>query len=284
MTSLPPVKWASSPLSIDQEETLNQVERALTVRLIATLGTLITTTLDARVSEALKIANKHGFDYLPVRRTQADPIIGIFSRLSPHTDDSLRVSEVFEPLGPNDLISAETSLLNFLWSADEQPRRLVLEGTRIDGIVTLSDIQKLPVRMALFSLFIHFELLLNEQLRRMLGDTDPWVHLLPQRAERVRTKWQQFAESKMEQDIFSAMDLCDKRETAKKLHILDKSPKFIEKSIKAIELHLRNPIAHGAEYAQTHNAALKTIRAARATRDWIRELQHAIDAVPKFMS
>jgi hypothetical protein len=193
-----------------------------------------------------------------------------------HTDDTLRVREVFEPLGSNDLISAETSLLNFVWSADEQPRRLVLEGTRIEGIVTLSDIQKLPVRMALFSLFIHFELLLNEQLRRMLGYTDPCVHLRPKRAEHVRAKWQEFIENKMEQDIFNAMDLCDKREVAKKLRILDKSSTFIEESIKGIEFHLRNPIAHGSEYAQTHDAALKTIRAARATRDWIRELQLAL--------
>ena len=276
MTSLPPVRWASSPLSIDQDQTLSQIESALTVRLIATLSELKTTTPDAQVSEALKIANEYEFGYLPVRHTPADSIIGIFSRLSPHTDDTLRVREVFEPLGSNDLISAETSLLNFVWSADEQPRRLVLEGTRIEGIVTLSDIQKLPVRMALFSLFIHFELLLNEQLRRMLGYTDPCVHLRPKRAEHVRAKWQEFTENKMEQDIFNAMDLCDKREVAKKLRILDKSSTFIEESIKGIEFHLRNPIAHGSEYPQTHDAALKTIRAARATRDWIRELQLAL--------
>jgi hypothetical protein len=108
MTSLPPLRWASSPLSIDQDQTLSQIESALTVRLIATLSELKTTTPDARVSEALKIANEYEFDYLPVRRTPADSIIGIFSRLSPHTDDTLRVSEVFEPLGPGDLISAET--------------------------------------------------------------------------------------------------------------------------------------------------------------------------------
>src|SRR5215510_5016569 len=101
MTRLPPVKWASSPLSIDQDETLNQIERALTVRLIATLSELKTTTPDTPVSEALKVANEYGFDYLPVRGPPADSIIGIFSRLSPHRGDTLQVSEIFEPLGPN---------------------------------------------------------------------------------------------------------------------------------------------------------------------------------------
>jgi hypothetical protein len=56
-----------------------------------------------------------------------------------------------------------------VWTSNQQPRRLVLEGTEIRGIVTLSDIQKLPVRIALFSLFIHFELLLTEHLREEMS-------------------------------------------------------------------------------------------------------------------
>jgi hypothetical protein len=71
---------------------------------------------------------------------------------------------------------------------------------------------------------------------------------------------------------------------ARAIRILDRSANFIEKSVKGIEFNLRNPIAHGAEYAQTRDAALKTIRAARATRDWIRELQHAIGPGPNELS
>ena len=50
-----------------------------------------------------------------------------------------KVDQVYGRLGPEDLISAESSLLEFVYSADEQPRRLVLEGTNVRGLVTLSD-------------------------------------------------------------------------------------------------------------------------------------------------
>jgi hypothetical protein len=79
---------------------------------------------------------------------------------------ALKIAELYDPLGPDN--SAEASLLHFVWSADPQPRRLVLEGKDIRAIVTLSDIQKLPVRISLFSLFIDFALLLTEHLRYLL--------------------------------------------------------------------------------------------------------------------
>jgi hypothetical protein len=276
MTSSTSPVWASSPLSIDQDQTLDQITNALTVRLIATMSELKTTTLDAVVSEAVKLADADGFDYLPVRDMPDGSIVGIFSRsTSPGVENMAPIRKVYEPLGSNDLISSETSLLNFLCSADEQLRRLVLDGTTINGIVTLSDIQKLPVRMALFSLFIHFELLLTEELRKALGDADPCVHLTPKRAKYVRARWQLFTKSRMDQDVFSAMDLYDKRAIAMKLSILGKPSDLIDKSIEGIEKHLRNPIAHGVEYAQTNEAARKTIQAARDTRDWISELKNA---------
>jgi CBS domain-containing protein len=212
-----PMNWkANSPLSVDQDRTLEQAESSMPVRLIATFDGLETTTPESLVSEALATANKGGFDYLPVRHVANGLIIGLFDRSSPQMEDQL-VSEVYQPIGPTDLISAETSLLHFVWTANQRPRRLVLEGTEISGIVTLSDIQKLPVRIALFSLFIHFELLLTEYLRQKMGSADPLSLLPDDRVMLVREKWQRFLASNMDQDIFSAMDLCDKREVAQSL-------------------------------------------------------------------
>ena len=220
------------------------------------------------------IANEGEYDYLPVRSNAHGPIVGLFCRSSFQSEHQL-VGEIFRPIGPTDLNSSETSLLHFVWTANQQPRRLVLEGTDVRGIVTLSDIQKLPVRMALFSLFIHFELLLTEHLRQRVGNGDPFLHLTPGRAEHARDKWRQFTASNMDQDKFSAMDLCDKREVARAPRILGKTPTSTKGSIGEIERYLRNPIAHGAEYAETREAAGKTIRAAVATKAWIDELRGA---------
>jgi CBS domain-containing protein len=191
------------PLSIDEDETLELTKQAMPVRLIATFQDLTTTRLEADVGEALALANEKRFDYLPVRHSEDGPIIGIFSRNAVQKCH-LRVDDMYEAMGPDDLISAEASLLYFVWSADRQPRRLVLKGTEICGIVTLSDIQKLPVRMALFNLFIHFELLVTEQLRKVAGNTDPFDYLSPTRIQRVREKWQSLKSENMDHDVFSA--------------------------------------------------------------------------------
>jgi hypothetical protein len=273
--------FPSGPLDVDQDLTLERIERSMPVRLIATFDNLITAILDEPSIDALNKVNKHRFDYLPVRRSINGPIIGIVSadRLR-DKNGSHTVDQVFEPIGSDDLISSDTSLLQFIWSADQQPRRLVLESTKIRGIVTLSDIQKLPVRISLFSLFIHFELLLTEHLRQRLVNRNALEFVAPGRRDGVSKKWKAFIGNDLEHDIFSAMDICDKRDVAEKLGILGKPAKFIASSISNIERFLRNPIAHGAEYAISKKAAYRTVRAAQETQEWIRDLRSRLDSTP----
>jgi hypothetical protein len=118
-------------------------------------------------------------------------------------------------------------------------------------------------------------LLLTEHLRHILHDRDPLKFVSSNRRETVERKWREFTENRLELDIFGAMDICDKRDVAKKLKILGKSESSIGSSISRIERSLRNPIAHGASYAMSQEAANKTIRAAQATRDWIADLRNA---------
>jgi hypothetical protein len=104
---------------------------------------------------------------------------------------------------------------------------------------------------------------------------DPLEFVAPRRKEMVAAKWQTFNENRLQQDIFSAMDICDKRDIAMRLRLLGKSASSIESTISDIEKYLRNPIAHGAEYAISQEAATRTVRAAQATRAWIADLRNA---------
>lgn len=65
------------------------------------------------------------------------------------------------------LISADSGILTYIERADEHEHtcRLVLYGDRLEGIVTLSDLQKLAVRPALFMLVTHVELLMARWIR-----------------------------------------------------------------------------------------------------------------------
>ena len=85
-----PMNWKpSNPLSVDQDGTLEQAESSMPVRLIATFDELKTTTLETPVSQALRIANEGGFDYLPVRHEVHGPFIGLFDRSSYQSENQL---------------------------------------------------------------------------------------------------------------------------------------------------------------------------------------------------
>jgi hypothetical protein len=53
------------------------------------------------------------------------------------------------------LISGDVGILSFVEHADEHPCPLVVSGMKLDGIVTLSDLQKLTVRPSILFLITH---------------------------------------------------------------------------------------------------------------------------------
>ena len=62
------------------------------------------------------------------------------------------VSDVMRPLSEGNLLGADASILTFIRYADHQKCRLIVSGHEISGLVCLSDLQRLPVRAALFGL------------------------------------------------------------------------------------------------------------------------------------
>ncbi|WP_287209273.1 hypothetical protein, partial [Mesorhizobium sp.] len=66
------------------------------------------------------------------------------------TPPSGKISESVIPLSEETLVGADASILDFIRDADQRPCRLVVSGRQIEGLVSISDMQKLPVRAALF--------------------------------------------------------------------------------------------------------------------------------------
>jgi hypothetical protein len=56
------------------------------------------------------------------------------------------------------LVASDEPLKRFIPLLVESPYRLVVRGTRIEGIVTNSDVHKLPVRLLAFALVTHLEM------------------------------------------------------------------------------------------------------------------------------
>jgi hypothetical protein len=107
----------------------------------------------------------------------------------PITDDG-RIVALWEhsrkwqrrPLDDSLLVSADAPLWHFIHTVHEQPYRLVVEQTRITGIVTWSDLLKVPVLVLAFSLLAELELAMNGRILEQHAD-DSWVGLLDQKSQ-----------------------------------------------------------------------------------------------------
>jgi hypothetical protein len=257
-------------LAGDQDSILAHLERNTPVRLMATMENLTAAVADEMATDALQRAAAGRFDFLPVRRSRTKPIIGLLDCKSVQLRLDRPVRDVMQPISGANLIGADAPLLDFVYAADQCPCRLVLDAADIRGLVTLSDMQRLPVRTALFSLFIHLELLLTRSLKTLVGGDDtPFRFLSPTRAAAAEAQWKASIEHGMDQDRFNALQFADKRVIAQKVRAFRLSASKIGRELEEIEQRLRNPIAHGTDYALTEEAAKATVRAAQLVREWI---------------
>lgn len=107
-----------------------------------------------RVSE-VRVRNRDPvFDYLPVEDVEGH-LIGLLSNRAISAprwdDDDPQVIDHMDPLSEADLIGARTPLVVLIDRIRRKPL-LVVSDQEIIGMVAWSDLQKLPVRTALFAL------------------------------------------------------------------------------------------------------------------------------------
>jgi hypothetical protein len=109
------------------------------------------------------------YDQIPVR--DCTRIVGVLERISGER----------KPLNEDILVSADEALASFICTLRHQAYRLVVDGTSITGIVTWSDLLKLPVFLLAYSLIAQLELLMNKVIARHYRDSDDWLQLLDEK-------------------------------------------------------------------------------------------------------
>ena len=180
--------WVASD-DIEASAGLEAFQGSLPVGLIAT-PRVDFATCDQDQSIASVLAKKYDFDHIPVvaRSTAgAEQIVGLLDLSSMQSEGSgaLCVATQMSRLTETNLIGAQASLLSFVSSADEQPCRLVVTGAKISGIVTLSDLQKLPVRAALFALVTTLEATMSSLIMKLYPTTQEWMDVLPPKRREI---------------------------------------------------------------------------------------------------
>lgn len=271
--------WASSPLDTDSSRLLSSVEQGLTVGLIATPKPKVCGVRDD-LQAVIEREDLQTFDYVPVKN--GDRMVGLLHRSGDKDASAKSVAEVMQPLHGGMLISSDSGILSYIERADEHEYtcRLVLYGDRLDGIVTLSDLQKLPVRPALFMLVTHVELLMAQWIRSSGVPDEKILSRLPEeRKRRAEEEWNRLRKNNLSIDRLTATQFCDKRHLLLGLDFVHgkKQKDDAENDLDDIEHLLRNPIAHAGEFAPDEERALELVAAVRTARAWIDRLERAIE-------
>ena len=162
----------------------DSLQRGLTVELIATRRCdLVTCRKDELISEVMeRMSSTERYDYLAVTDGDsggAERIVGLYSTVDTAAGgaDAERIHERFCPLSEEFLIGAKTSILDYMIEGHAKPVRFVVSDFGIIGIVTLSDLQKPPARVALFAVITGFEIAMADVIMSRFP-CDGWMRCL----------------------------------------------------------------------------------------------------------
>jgi hypothetical protein len=268
--------WASPGIRGESDD-FDALHAGLTVRLIATSrAALKTCRPDERVSDVVE-RNVEGFDFLPVIEMSAganEKIVGLLSTKasSSKLQKTDKVGSIFSPLSEELVIGADSSILEFVSDADSKPCRLVVSGARIEGLVSLSDLQKLPVRAALFALITGFEITMMDAIRKWYASEADWMGALsPTRQKKVSDQKLASKISDGWVDSLLFTQFCDKRDLIIKGYPGDRDKTSLLDALKEIE-KLRDFVAHANDYASSPEQATEVCGVVRCLRDLRRDI------------
>lgn len=268
--------WSSGGANHQRHKALSVFQESLTVGLIATpRAAFVTCGPDESVADVAGRNREERFDHLPVvEPAEGEPrIVGVLAtgtwRDGEAPDEPVRRHT--PPLGEDVLIGADASILAFIRGADAQPFRFVVAGQRISGLVSLSDLQQIAVRAALFAVMTHLELTMTQAIRHLFSGDD-WIPKLT--AKRQEVIWDRIESARAQENLVDRLLYTDFRD---KVAILGRSWPFGGDGEEKIRfgrdldniLNLRNRLAHSGDYAATREDAVHVCECVRSMDRWI---------------
>ena len=230
-----------------------------------------------RVREVRALNRGPVYDYLPVT-DHGGHLIGMLpTETSPDASgDDLKVIDHMDPLSEADLIGAGMPIVDLIGRTRAKPL-LVVSGHEIIGLVAWSDLQKLPVRAALFALVTGFELTMYEAIKRRFEERDDWTEHLSNemRLCRARREYDKQRKRGSDVDLLLCTQFCDKRDILIAAFDFTIGKEKLEKKFRAIE-RVRDAVAHATNYAMT----LQQAQELRAIIDNLLRLRKQINSFP----
>ena len=256
---------------------LQQVQDSLRVGLIMTArDDLVSCTLDETHAQ-IKARNPDRFSFFPVVDGKKG-IVGLYDAERWFDGDAPEVSIKNDiiPISEDIMIGADASILDFVQDADQSPTRIVFEGKRIGGLVSLSDIQKLPARAALFSMITSLEITMAIDIGSKCPEPDQWKgHLSKGREDKVVQKIEKARLKNGLVNELSFTQISDKADIIRRLKSLSGSLTLLKDNFQSVQ-RLRDSIAHGNSYADSPDSAKSVCSVVRLIYDFNNQFQKII--------
>lgn len=254
--------WTNS--SDISSDSLEWIQRSLTVDLIMTPRKELMTCRCEETAFEIKSRNKENFSFLPVM-DDTDQILGLYKAEQWfHTEaPQEHIGDSFERITETLVIGADASIIDFVRAANEKhPTQFVISGDHVAGLVSIFDLQKLPVRAAFFTLITRLEMVMAQKINEKYKGDDPpgWLNLLDNK--RQKNILDAVKEAKKKDGFVSYIafsQLSDKIDIVAKDRLIGGNKECLKKDFEAIR-KLRNAIAHANDYATSREEAEKTCK------------------------
>lgn len=255
--------------------TMSGLEKGLQVIHITTpVAQLLCCQHDEDVGTVLARPDLEIFDQIPVKKQET--IIGLLKRRECPEEAKGYAREYMQPLREEALVSEDFPLLEFI--QDDSLDRIVIGGTKIYGLVTRSDLLKLPVFLLGFALITHIETLMLHMIRETGIDEKIWLMWIsPKNRDDIQRRFRQLSSERSEQDLLELTYFSDKSTILEQLATFEEYSsqlpnKFFIRQLEEIRF-LRNTIAHAGNTADNDDILQKFIDRLRMAYKWTRDIE-----------
>jgi hypothetical protein len=228
------------------EKTMRGLETGLRVRDIAVVDDVMVCSKWERIDDVRKRADPFDFDNIPVR--DAEVITHVVENLKSHPRDAY-VEDRATPLTEEMLVTAGEPLVSFLPTIASPRYRLVVDGRRITGVVTASDVTQLPVRLLVFALLTHLEQTMLAAIRRASGEWEAIDRLASDRQEKVSEAFERQKDRELNSSPLELTQFSDKAELLFELGLVEPTDPVRQFFWDCYDL--RNAVAHARRYAES---------------------------------
>ncbi len=255
--------------------TMSGLEKGLQVIHITTpAAQLLCCQHDENIEAVLTRPDLNPFDQIPVKENET--IIGLLKRRERRecSDGAKGLArDCMQPLGEKILVSVDTPLLDFI--QNDSLDRIVIGGTNIYGLVTRSDLLKLPVFLLGFALVTHVETLMLNLIRATGVSEDKWLTWVNEK--RIKRDFNRLFSQRADTDMLGVTQFFDKKEILEHLAVLKEytsqlpDKDFVEQ-LEEIR-KLRNTVAHTGNTDDSDDILQTFIDRLRITYEWIKNIE-----------